>query len=144
MRFLKTFLVAIFLFGGVTLTAQTELELITNTLMDYIEGTANGEPDRLKRAFHPDLNLYTISADTLVARSGQKYISNFEEGKKYNRIGKIVAIDYENNAASAKIEVDMPGWKRVYTDYLLLLKYQGTWKIIHKSYTYRDYPTTTE
>ncbi len=124
--------------------AQSEIEQIRNTLLDYIEGTANGEIDRLKRAFHPDLNLYTVADDSLRVRNGQKYIENFEPGKKYNRIGRIVSIDYVNDAASAKIEVDMPGWKRLYTDYLLLLKYQGEWKIIHKSYTYKEYPKQEE
>lgn len=41
--------------------AQSDLELITETLMHYIEGTANGEPDRLRIAFHPDFNLYTVT-----------------------------------------------------------------------------------
>ncbi len=52
-------------------------------------------------------------------------------------IGKIVSIDIENDAASAKIEVDMPNKNRIYTDYLLLLKIKEEWKIIQKSYTYR-------
>ncbi len=118
----------------------SELELITQTLMDYIEGTANGEPDRIRRAFHPDLNLYTVDNDTLKFRSGQGYISLFKVGQKRNRIGTIVSIDYENDAATAKIKIDMPDLKRIYYDYLLLLKVEGHWKIIHKSYTYTDYP----
>jgi Putative lumazine-binding len=32
--------------------------MITETLMHYIEGTANGQPDRLRKAFHPDFNRY--------------------------------------------------------------------------------------
>ncbi len=119
---------------------SSEIQLITNTLMDYIEGTANGEPDRIKNAFHPDLNLYTVDEGNLKTRSGQRYISIFEDGKKRNRIGRIISIDFENDAAMAKIEVVMPDMKRVYTDYLLLLKLEAGWKIIHKSYTYRAYP----
>lgn len=122
------------------LIAQTELEAITSTVMDYIEGTANGEPDRISNAFHQDLNLYAVVNDTLIARSGQRYIANFKPGKKYNRIGSIVSIDYENDAAMAKVRVLMPDMKRMYTDYLLLLKVEGQWKIIHKSYTYEEYP----
>jgi hypothetical protein len=60
----------------------TDLESITATLNDYIIGTSNGEPDRLKRAFHPDFNLYTVTEDTLRIRNGQKYISYFKEGEK--------------------------------------------------------------
>ena len=120
--------------------AQTEQENITKTLMDYIEGTANGEPDRVRRAFHKDLNLYTVAGDSVKVWNGRNYVDGIKEGNKSNRIGRIVSIDIENDAASAKIEILMPSRKRKYTDYLLLLKYQGQWKIIHKSYTYVQYP----
>lgn len=126
--------------GMQTTNAQSDLEAITSTLMDYVEGTANGEPERVKRAFHPDLNLYSIKDDELQVWNGQDYTGNIKKGQKSNRIGRIVSIDYENDAACAKIEIRMPGLKRIYTDYLLLLKYQGSWKIIHKSFTYVNYP----
>jgi len=122
-----------------TINAQTELEAITSTLMDYVEGTANGEPERVKRAFHSELNLYSIRNDSLSVWYGQDYTGGIKKGKKSNRIGRIVSIDYENDAAMAKIEIIMPGPKRIYTDYLMLLRYQGSWKIIHKSYTYVNY-----
>lgn len=124
-----------------SLFAQTETELITSTLNDYIEGTANGQPDRLKRAFHPDFNLYFVAKDSLKIWSGKEYIGNVKEGQKNDRKGKIVSIDFVNDAAMAKIEIDIPGRKRLYTDYLLLLKYEGSWKIIHKSFTFKSYAT---
>ena len=117
-----------------------EFEQIRKTLMDYIEGTANGEPERLREAFHPDLNLYSVAGDSLRALSGQTYIGYFEDRRSRNRIGRIISIDYENDAATAKIEILMPARKRIYTDYLLLLKIQGKWKIIHKSFTFIPYP----
>ncbi|TMM59592.1 nuclear transport factor 2 family protein [Maribacter algarum] len=130
-----------FFFIGIhAVSAQTDLELITSTLNDYLEGTANGEPERVKRAFHPELNLYSVANDSLKVWNGQDYVGGIKQGKKSNRIGRIVSIDYENDAAVGKIEIIMPGPKRIYTDYLMLLKYQGSWKIIHKSYTYVNYP----
>lgn len=119
--------------------AQTEIEQINETLMNYIEGTANGEPERLKEAFHPDFNLYYTSKDSLQIWSGKDYIKRVKKGNKVNRIGKILSVDYTNNTATAKIEVDMPERKRIYTDYLLLLKIRDSWKIIHKSFTHRSY-----
>ncbi len=114
-----------------------DLTLISNTLKDYIEGTSQGQPERLKRAFHPDFNLYSVTEeDSLRVWDGEDYVSNFKEGKKNNRIGRIIAIDHENNAATAKVEIVVPGYK-IFTDYFLLLKYEGSWKIVHKSYTSR-------
>ena len=142
---LKTVLVGLLLISGLNAYTQTEnskseIEQITETLMDYIEGTGNGEPERLRRAFHPDFNLYTVTpTDSLWTRSGEQYISNVQEGKKTNRIGRIISIDFEKDAAIAKAEIVIPNW-RIFTDYFLLLKYEGSWKIVHKSYTWRAYP----
>jgi hypothetical protein len=120
--------------------SKSDIELISMTLMDYIEGTANGEPEKLKRAFHPNFNLYTVtSEDSLRVRLGREYISNVKEGEKTNRIGRIISIDYEKDAAIAKAEILIPNW-RVFTDYFLLLKYEGSWKIVQKSYTWREIP----
>jgi hypothetical protein len=119
--------------------SNSEVEQIRATIMDYIEGTANGQKERLRRAFHPDFNLYTVTdKDSLRIRSGDKYIADIKEGEKSNRIGKILSIDFEKDAAIAKAEIVVPNW-RIFTDYFLLLKYEGSWKIIHKSYTWLPY-----
>lgn len=120
--------------------AKSDIEQITETLTDYIEGTANGEPERLRRAFHPDFNLYAVDdKNRLLVRNGEKYILGVKKGEKTNRIGRIVAIDHEKDAATAKAEIIIPNW-RVFTDYFLLVKYEGSWRIVHKSYTWREYP----
>lgn len=121
--------------------AKKDVDQITEILLDYIEGTANGQPDRLRKAFHPNFNLYVVAKDTLWTRSGEQYISNMKIGEKSNRIGRIVSIDFEKDAAIAKAEIVVPNW-RIFTDYFLMLKYQGGWKIVHKSYTWRDLPVT--
>lgn len=118
---------------------QEEVVKIAETIQFYIDGTANGDPDLVRKAFHPDFNLYMVSEDSLRIRSGEKYISNIKKGEKANRIGKIISIDFEKDAAIAKAEIAVPGW-RIFTDYFLLLKYQGAWKIVQKSYTWRPYP----
>lgn len=135
----KIILMTLFFAGTFIVNSQNEKENIKKALYHYMEGTANGEPERVKKAFHKDLNLYSIRKGELNVWNGKKYIGNIKSGRNSNRIGKIISIDYENNAAMAKLEIDMPGAKRVYTDYMLLLKIKGVWKVIHKSYTYRPY-----
>ena len=68
------------------LQSKSDLEQITEILIDYIEGTANGQPEKLRKAFHPNFNLYTIAKDTLWTRSGEQYISNIKLGEKSNTI----------------------------------------------------------
>jgi len=113
---------------------EAELELINVAIMNYIEGTGNGQPDRVRDAFHEDLNLYFIKNDTLEVWDGKGYVDNIKEGQKNSRQGKIISVDYEKDAAVAKVEILIPGWK-LFTDYLMLLKIEGKWKIIHKSFT---------
>lgn len=127
------------LFCSISFTAfaQSDLEQIQETLTDYIEGTAGTDAERLREAFHPDFNLYTVNDDSLRIIDGQQYIE-FETREKANHTGRIISIDHERDAAIAKVEIVMPG-QGVYYDYFLLLKLQGDWKIIQKSYTGRPF-----
>lgn len=125
---------------SISIPAQSEISKINKVLYDYIEGTANGEPARLKSAFYDNFNLYFVANDTLKTWSGKQYIAGVKEGRKSNRIGKVLSIDFEGDAAIAKIEILMPARKRIYTDYLMLLKIKEGWKIIHKSFTFKNYP----
>ena len=120
--------------------SQSEIESINKVLYDYIEGTANGQPERLRDAFDEGFNLYFVKNDSLNTWSGKNYINHVKPGQKSNRIGKVRSIDNEGNAAIAKIEVLMLGLRRIYTDYLLLLKTNQKWKIIHKTFTFKKYP----
>jgi len=139
----KIFALLALLFIQFNVSAQTSdsaIAQITETIMNYIDGTANGDPEKLRKVFHPDFNLYAVTdKDSLLIRSGEKYISNIKPGEKVNRIGRVISIDVENNAAIAKAEIVIPGW-RIFTDYFLLMKYEGSWKIVQKSYTWRAYP----
>jgi len=138
---MKRTIIAIFLmFSLLNSNAQSEIEQINSVLYDYIDGTANGEPERLKRAFDENFNLYFVREDSLQVWSGKQYVANVKSGQKSNRIGKVLSIDFEGNAAVAKIEILMPSRKRIYTDYLMLLKVNKQWKIIHKSFTFKNYP----
>lgn len=124
----------LFLFISQIIFGQSEKHQIETVLIDYIEGTSNGEPARLEKAFHPDLNLYSVDKhENLKIWKGTDYIKVFKEGEKKDRTGRILSIDYENNAAIAKVEIKAYG--RTYIDYFMLLKLKDGWKIIHKSYT---------
>ncbi|MCB0279744.1 MAG: nuclear transport factor 2 family protein [Calditrichaeota bacterium] len=119
----------------ITANAQEDRQGALAAVMDYIEGTANGEISRIRNAFETNASLYTINSENdLVQRPSQKYIAGFTEGKKNNRIGQVVYLDVVHNAATAIVEI-ISG-KRKYTDYILLLKIKDQWKIIQKSYTY--------
>lgn len=141
---LLTFL--LFTFITISINAQqkfskpelSDIEKITATLYDYIEGSTNGQPNRLKLAFHEDLNLYYIKNGELKTWSGKAYIEDTKEGKPTGEIGKIISIDYENDIATAKVQISDPNSKgNPYIDYFMLAKVKGAWTIIHKMFTKR-------
>lgn len=115
----------------------SEIEGITKTLIDYIEGSTNGQPDRLKKAFHPDLNLYYTKDKDLKIWSGMEYIEDTKEGKPTGEIGKIISIDFENDIAVAKVQISHPESDTPYVDYFMLAKIMDKWTIIHKMFTKR-------
>lgn len=128
--------------GFVNLNAQinnekTEIKQITETLIDYIEGSTNGQPDRLKKAFHSDLNLYYAKEGELKTWSGKAYIEDTKEGKPTGEIGKIISIDFENDIAIAKVQISDPEGSTPYIDYFMLMKIKDHWTIIHKMFTKR-------
>lgn len=127
-------------FSQTNTQTKSDIQGVTEAINHYLEGTKNGEPERLNKAFHPDFNLYYVDKDSIRIRSGKKYISQIKHGEVNNRIGRIISIDIEGNAAMAKAEVTIPKW-RVFTDYFLLLKVNQEWKIVQKSYTYRSIDT---
>jgi hypothetical protein len=131
-------IVFVSLLGFTQTTAQSEFEQISETLQDYIQGSTEGQPKRLASAFHPDLNLYSIgrSGDVSIW-AGTAYIEDTKEGKATGEAGKIISIDYENDAAVAKVEISHPTSASTYIDYFMLLKVKGKWMIIHKMYTKR-------
>ena len=131
----KIVLASIFLFSCIHGHGQSDIEMISQTLTDYIEGSTNGQPERLKKAFHPDLNLYSIRDNEINVWSGVDYINKTHKGKPTGEYGKILSIDFENNAAMAKVEISHPKNPIPYIDYFMLLKNDGKWIIIHKMYT---------
>jgi Putative lumazine-binding len=149
MKYIQILVVCMAIVSTTSTIAQTdstksEIAQIEETLMNYINGTANGDVEMVKKAFHPDFNLYTISeTDSLRIRNGAEYIAKIKPGEKNTRQGRVVSIDFENNAAMAKAVIDIPGW-RIFTDYFLLMKYEGEWKIVQKSYTWTAYPKAEE
>lgn len=118
-----------------TLSAQSDKALIEATLNDYIQGSTNGQPKRLEKAFHPDLNLYYVKDEEVKIWSGKDYILDTKEGQPTGETGKIISIDFENNAAMAKVEIFNPKNNRTYVDYFMLLKTDNKWTIIHKMFT---------
>lgn len=130
----KLIMIVLILIAFQSVAAQSEKASIRETLNKYINGSTGGQPELLKEAFHPNLNLYYVKNDTVRIWSGEAYIADTKEGKPTGETGKILSIDYTNDAAVAKVEIAYPG-NTPYIDYFMLLKTENKWTIIHKMFT---------
>lgn len=117
---------------------ETEKAAVRVPLENYIKAHATGDPEYARKAFHTEGNMIWIrdgkysmeSFDSFIKRAFTGKPAADEEQRKNGR--KIEAIDVNGTAAVAKIILDYPTVK--FVDYMTLLKINGEWKIVNKSF----------
>jgi hypothetical protein len=137
----KSYLLFAFVFLTCTIasSAQTsEKEAVKVPLENYIKAHATGDPEYARKAFHTEGNMTFIRDGKFISETFDAFIKRAFTGKpaadeeKRQSGRKIEAIDVNGNAAVAKIMLDYPNVKLV--DYMTLLKINGGWKIVNKSF----------
>ena len=109
-------------------------EQIRETLTHYIEGRNGGDLERLRKAFHPTAALKFVVPETneLGEWSIEEYIKRLTPGEKLNCSGQITDIRIFNDAAQATVLLTYPTIR--FHDYMSLLKLDGKWLIVDKSF----------
>ena len=114
---------------------SSEAEAVRVPLENYLKGHATGDGEYMRKAFHTDGHLMFIRDGKYTTRSFAEYIAGFT-GKppadEAQRKRRIESVDVAGNAASAKIILDYPNAR--FVDYMSLLKINGEWKIVNKSF----------
>ena len=135
---MRRFSSALFLICVFTITAfaqDSEKAAVRVQLENYIKGHATGDGEYMKKAFHTEGNLVFIRDGKFTTRSFADYIAGFT-GKpaadEAQRKRSIESIDVSGNAAVGKIVLDYPATR--FVDYMSLLKINGEWKIVNKSF----------
>ena len=122
-------------FGYKIMADEKEKELVKIPLENYLQAHATGKPEFIRRAFHPEAHITAFRDGKLLNLSVEEFASRFN-GKSADdedqRKRSIESIDISGNAAIAKIVLDYPTVK--FVDYMTLLKIDGEWKIINKSF----------
>jgi hypothetical protein len=121
---------------GLRVTAQNAEEAAVRAALEhYFRGHATGQGEHFRKIFHPDSKLFAIRDGKYWQLTSEQYIAN-ASGKapadEAQRKRTIESVDITGNAAMAKIVLDYPQVK--FTDYMSLLKIDGEWKIINKTF----------
>ncbi len=118
-----------------TQTTDAESAAARIPLENYLQGHATGNAEYMRKAFHTEGNLIfirdgkytTLSFADYIARQSGKPAPDEDKRKRW-----IESVDVAGNSAVGKIILDYPSGK--FVDYMTLLKINGEWKIINKSF----------
>lgn len=121
--------------AGTSLAQASDKDAVMVPLENYLKGHATGDGEYFKKAFHTEGNLIWIRDGKYTTRSFAEYIAGAsgkppaDEAQRKRRIGTVEVV---GNAAVATIILDYPTVK--FTDYMTLLKINGEWKIVNKTF----------
>ena len=101
----------------------------------YFRGHATGLGEHHRKVFHPDARLFAVRDGKYWTLTSEEYISR-APGKpaadEAERKRAVEMVDIAGNAAVARVVLDYPDVK--FTDYMSLLKIDGEWKIVNKTF----------
>ncbi|MFT3745893.1 MAG: nuclear transport factor 2 family protein [Pyrinomonadaceae bacterium] len=126
---------AAFIFADRAVGQEKEAELVKIPLNNYIQGQATGNPEFIRKAFYKDARIMAFREGKVMNWDVEEFASRFTgtaAKDEAERKRKIESIDISGTAAIAKISLDYPTVK--FIDYMALLKIDGEWKIVSKSF----------
>jgi hypothetical protein len=138
---------AVLLAAGFYVGAQqtSEEAAVREALNHYLQGHATGKGEEHAKVFHPEAKLFWIADGQLRTRTSAEYIAG-ASGKpaadEAKRKRKITMVDIAGNAAIARVELDYPDVK--FVDYMSMLKVDGRWQIVNKTFYADRRPARTE
>ncbi len=104
-------------------------------LNNYLQGQTTGDAEFIRQAFYTDARIMAFrdgKLTNLSAKEFAKFFSGKQAKDEAERKRTIESIEISGNAAIAKIVLDYPTIK--FVDYMSLLKIDGEWKVVNKSF----------
>lgn len=120
---------------GFSQTLEEEKAAIAKTVHLYFEGMIERDRDKLDQAFDPSARLIGYRGDKFTVTPYEEWASGTARGAKRNPDdfkNHLIEIDIKGYTAVAKTELFWPGI--YYYDFLTLIKIDGNWKIVHKTW----------
>ncbi len=140
MKFKAAFL-GLICMSSVVFAQDTEMAAATVPLQNYVRAHETGNADFMRKAFSNDAKITGHMAGKLISWSVEQYAGRFS-GKAANdeaqRKRSFEIVDLTLDAAVGKVVLDYPGIK--FVDYMTLLKIDGEWKIVNKSFNAQAKP----
>jgi hypothetical protein len=120
-------------------TTTTDLQAIKDAVQLYIDGIHDGDAGLLKKAFHPQAMMYGTSGENVTVTPIDGLYAFVNANVPPARSGdphqcSIVSVRISGNTAAVEMTEDQT-YSHNYVNYFHLLKIDGEWKIVSKSYS---------
>jgi putative lumazine-binding protein len=113
-------------------------EAIRAVIKHYFLGTHNGNAEELKKAYHPDVQIFGSIGGKMIHWTLSQFIERVtqkptaaEKHEKYDK--EILSLDRASDIAIVKARVSAGGLH--FTDFITLMKMGGKWQIRCKCFT---------
>ncbi len=114
---------------------DSDLEAVTKTVHLYFDGMIERSGEKLEKAFFSEARLIGYRGDKLFITPFEEWVSATSQGtprdpRLFNN--RLISIRIVGDTALAETELFWPGI--YYYDFLTLIKIDGEWKIVHKTW----------
>ena len=124
------------LLGAPLLHAQTEEQAVRAAVQQYLKGHATGSAEEMRKAFLPTAHIEGIRNGVFTSWTVDQYVAGFRgtpAADEATRTRTINSVDIKGTAAMAR--ATLVHGATTFTDYFVLLKVDGAWKIANKVYS---------
>lgn len=121
----------------------SEEAAVRKPLEAYLQGHATGDAGYMRQAFLPTAHVEGMRDGKFLSRTVDEYIAGFKGSPapdEAQRRRSIDQVDVNGDAAMARVTLAYPSGR--FTDYFVLLKVDGEWKIANKVWTRNPGPAS--
>ncbi len=111
----------------------TDLQLIEKTISHYFDGMINHNAQSIEKAFHPTASMKWNDKKYMEVNAVEALSDYVNSNDPVKTRTSIVAINIVGDAANAQLELEYETF--YFIDFMHLMKIEGEWKIISKTYT---------
>lgn len=119
---------------------------ILATVKTYLDGLFEGDTAKIRQSFHPASSLFAVAADGNLVNMPREEWCKMIEGRASPKANgmtreheRILSVDITGpNTALVKLNCAIA--PRFFTDYLSLIKLDGSWVVINKTFVAETLP----
>jgi hypothetical protein len=128
----------VLLLGMPALAQSSEEQAVRAAVNQYFRGHATATADEMRKAFLPTAHIEGNRSGKFVSWTVEEYCANFKGKPAADEASRKRTIDsVDVSGTAAMVKATLVHGATTFTDYFVLLKVDGEWKIANKVYSSR-------